>query len=1539
MTTDTTLNPAAADIIKLGGIATAQVPDSAVAQAIVYSSPALPERSVVRLAPAPLAVVEDLTAEAFGLSPAGATEVGFMRARASGFPAWPIMHDPGNARHALNLVGALQRAGRQLRSKPGAAKDELTKIGNDLGNAAPHFLPTFYEEAARMFLAAGNQTYAAQFVGKAREAERVHGLAIDEQRHQAVMLEFALEGAVSAKELTAEAKSLPGRVAPDEAYELFLRLNVERVLGGMPPYAGVLVDLRKLGRAAGKKPAETDHDFLGQVISAQSLRQAAGAFWERATPALKKLVETDEAVASGLVSFLPGKVKVAAWVAILSELRLLDQLAADPPAARSWLQMMMDQVVTRWDDGDSESLVPVILGWQQSLAGATFSCSGRLALDTMDALLEVGAEVELRGGGLDLRLWARNFFRRDLTFVAAHPRLRAAFSAPSWIPDDLPSVAAAHPGAREIVRGWLQTARDQGGLTLVGLERRLEFARWATAETYPAWHAEFDALYSGLDVPEIVAENLRLGLTTELTHPLVEQTITELKAAGTKNDRWPTVADQWPAIAVYCDNRVRFIEGAEIVAAHDFPADVDIEAAELVAGEIGIMVMDASYDSVRMWAGPTATQKLVGYYRAGAESSLPVPGGRLYPSGLVTPGGKAYHNTQHNGEVLSDGTHYWRLHLDDCVELDPETGREGRQSLPAALAAAVEQHRPEGFALSTGTMYRPVTPATADSLMSTADGMHSCIVLVQPQLYGTPAEQRIIDADGTLYTWTPPGRSFASPVWGVLRRPGGGVWLVDADRTLIDAETGLYLLPALTADADNHLLTQLPRHVWHHLRARDEGASERMRGLIATDVEALVEAVSGVPEPADIPRQTFWEPAYVYDVALPGSSAMATAAALLGVDAADTRMHPLLTSVVMVAVDALQSVRAAAEITGRAGGDPAADEVVDVPALNKVVAAHRPQYSRGSLQRVIQAIDDGSVPDENLDVAQIIGWESALVALAAAPLRPAEERTQLARLGVDLGEVGFLTPGMGTAVVPQLTSGTAGAWFTTRADGGHRLLRIAASYDYSVVLFAGEAPATVHDLPVTVASGERPDPDALLGVLLHLRDTDATLEWDPGWATALAAATGLSEAAAAILLMGLPRLGEYVQNFLPADVRTLLGLKVAEADMARTELRALPIQHLIALLAAAVPLSDPASYLTAGPDIAAMANMWRKLRGDRLTLPADVVADVTKTFHEWGADKVPELLQEVPDARTFADSRAHLQPAFLAAMAERLPLDDPLRAWLADRLEQLAAAFVATPQVEAAYSYSAQVLAALSLPEPQDRTVAERHEVDGLVLVCQYGRVEIFYSPAEAQKQPELLPRLEGLPVDNAGALRRTVRLHEFLTGDAVAETVAWLRTPGSGSPRDPQAVVPGVVEQAAAGLGVPAEAARYWLQLAALPNPSDRVVQAATGWTKAARTAAAAPLLEQGLVIEAKRPRAGRTLFLPGGWLEASAPHPPMEVWKAPFFDLDDTPKVSPLFGAVVYVGPMSTLFTDAWQRYADGDAPGYQELRTQPYRRRRRR
>ena len=107
---------------ELGGVSSNAVPDTVALQARRYAHPQFEGRIVVRLVRENLAEVEDLSLGVLGFTPDGDAGVGHVRNRAIGFPAWPIITDPANSRHALNLVGDLNRAAKLARSKAGPAK-------------------------------------------------------------------------------------------------------------------------------------------------------------------------------------------------------------------------------------------------------------------------------------------------------------------------------------------------------------------------------------------------------------------------------------------------------------------------------------------------------------------------------------------------------------------------------------------------------------------------------------------------------------------------------------------------------------------------------------------------------------------------------------------------------------------------------------------------------------------------------------------------------------------------------------------------------------------------------------------------------------------------------------------------------------------------------------------------------------------------------------------------------------------------------------------------------------------------------------------------------------------------------------------------------------------------------------------------------------------------------------------------------------------------------------------------------------------------
>jgi len=135
-----------------------------------------------------------------------------------------------------------------------------------------------------------------------------------------------------------------------------------------------------------------------------------------------------------------------------------------------------------------------------------------------------------------------------------------------------------------------------------------------------------------------------------------------------------------------------------------------------------------------------------------------------------------------------------------------------------------------------------------------------------------------------------------------------------------------------------------------------------------------------------------------------------------------------------------------------------------------------------------------------------------------------------------------------------------------------------------------------------------------------------------------------------------------------------------------------------------------------------------------------------------------------------------------------------------------------------------------------------------------------------------------------------------------------------AGNPYDPCVSAPNLVTQVVGTLGIPHDSARYFLQIAALPNPTDKNVRAWNGWKPKQLTNAATPLVEQGLVVQEKRRGAGRTRFLPGDWLPKTKLMPLMEEAKTPLYLIWNTPKPQPVVRGCPPLVPLPVLFHQAW-------------------------
>ncbi|MFE7603304.1 hypothetical protein [Streptomyces sp. NPDC057494] len=141
---------------------------------------------------------------------------------------------------------------------------------------------------------------------------------------------------------------------------------------------------------------------------------------------------------------------------------------------------------------------------------------------------------------------------------------------------------------------------------------------------------------------------------------------------------------------------------------------------------------------------------------------------------------------------------------------------------------------------------------------------------------------------------------------------------------------------------------------------------------------------------------------------------------------------------------------------------------------------------------------------------------------------------------------------------------------------------------------------------------------------------------------------------------------------------------------------------------------------------------------------------------------------------------------------------------------------------------------------------------------------------------------------------------------------------PAGGYEADPRLSCPELVARVAAELGAGEDAAALYLQLATLAAPTDRNVRRWNGWSTKRHTEVRAELLATGAVVEAKRARAGRTLFLPGDWTELKSPHLPLETVKL------RTHVVRPMWGKwirspfvrVLPTAPLHEMFEEAWAR-----------------------
>ena len=1585
-------------ILEAGGLVPVAQPVDGVSTDVVsarsYTHPALGDRAVVRLSPSALAEANDLEMEVLGFnSGTHLGDVGRQKRRALGFPGWCLVHDPPHARYALKVVKRFQKAARRVKSKPGFAKEDFDKLATELSSAVPHFLPSYFEEAGRAYLAHGNQKYAGQMFEKARDAERVYGLQVDEDLRRESFLEFALAGGVAIKSMSNYARDLGTAADPLTAYQQFRKLCVGRTLGGLPPWAGMSTALRKLAKRAGLDKATEDRRLIDELIEAPALKKAARGFWKDYSKAIAAACAEQPALRSYLLDLFPesggwrNKLQ-ADWLGWLEDWGCVDFLTGEVPEAAqpsggtaAWLGRVLDYV-WRWrgaSDAQVRLMSWVVRGVPKLKAGGASvrvtNAHSWVHLDLADLALSHGLTVSFSNQArLNLSHWVGSSglegCGRDPVHAVRHPQLSAllANATGASIGDgDFDRLSAGMEGFVEAKRTWLSGRLDTletGGVGSLRLGVK-ELVAKLTPGLLSDCGPEFYERLVGVRAVRALEISLREGIPDELGWPAIEAAVTELGDTSFETFAcFPTVvlANRIRAIAVGPDG---------ILAREDLqlPAKHQLDLVRFVDGRFLVLATDrTTYKRYGFWAGiPGSRFEHTNYIHNQAHVH-----GYIAESGLVVAGvrGVSVGDTSWPPptHLLSDGHTAWRPvpkppHGREWVEFDPRTGEKGRPSLPAFL----EDFGREGSAVHVGRSR--LLPWTGDSPLGARAGLVGWRVRERDPEHPLGASRPAAEAEG-IDGRTCVADSVAELPWGLLSLPGRASPLrVHHSRgwrgmgtTTFHTESGSVSAHIGRSELRMESFGQalvLPAIFLHAYTPRDPSASRAMRTLDAARVQGWFDAAhttASGPDP---------------------SLTNTVKAAMAAVDLTDNRRLQRgiagLTTLAAIAQTQLDHLVASMR--------PSDGPVVDVSLLSDDLAKDglagfvdtvwsRDGHLGNAILATAAALESGAGTSQALDTSvlwwSLLGRERALAVIASLDTTPDARRQVL----LQLLELLSSTPFSGTTRTGfRLLYGTV----------DRALLRSMASRPvvaHNGSVFVVKTTTSYHHgdpLPVRVLekvgpNGPQVPPFLTLTATRTFHDTWGSAADIAELRTALShhgpvgvpdptpfiTHTGRPRAEARLVLAGLPYIQKYENNFLPKDLRTRLELKVAEAKTARGPLKKLTVDQRLALFAGGF---QQLHQVFDGSWVQGVADAWvaafgRSIALDEATLAAVPSAtakalgtgvreglemflapDSTSSLHtDPNPGLTPKGLDLGTSSSTFSSTVLKRVAELLPWVCTALPADDPIRQGAAKVLELTRARlgsgrfFVSLGR---RYVYGEpnadDTFEAIGGELLEGGSVRDR----GLWLVTKNNRTLHYYFRPDRIQSPDDLHTLRQL---HTNAHDRGLQ-HTLLV---LSENYDRLAQPSATAPghhdADPRQSNPVLVARVMDRLNVSEDAATLYLQTLALVDCTTKNVRMWNGWTAARYKKASAELAtKDGLALEAKRARAGRKLFVPGGWLAQRAPNLPLERWKMPLYSLqipEGTTQATGPLATFLPLLPLAEHFQAALDRVEAGDGPRYEEV-----------
>ncbi|MEU6716066.1 DUF4132 domain-containing protein [Nonomuraea sp. NPDC046802] len=1186
------------------GLAPAGTPGGEEITARRYHHPLLGARPVIRLTGRTVAPLEDrLLADAGYFAPDVGEPVAAGHRPALRYPAWALVHDHANAGVALSAGVEMARAGRMAGPRPGPALEEFQRIAATL--PADH-LPLFWEEAGRMFIAAGRDKQGALQFARARKADRHAAKSIDPARRRAVFLEFALAGALPAKDIKAYVGELSQGPDPVAAYGELRELALRRTTGGLAPWPEMLAQIGKLAKAA-KLDVVTEHRLLLEsLMDAPALWRSADGFWTAQRKLLLPVVAASAALRKRLTWRLteaPPSEMDAWWFDLLKESGALDDLAAD---AGEWLSAMLG----RYSGVSSPSVPEELLRLLPQLAGRIREAGTPVRFDVgapddyhnIDAValascLEVGIPLADPGPAARLRNW-QGPAQVDLQALIDDERFGPVLvrSVPGggdefrklWVEK------ALQPALRASIDAELGRGRSRG------LADAAYALRWMEDNLRTDMPKELPDLLdriAKLDMVTPLTRTLRAGILDELGWAALDEAATELKGKNVWcRASWPvlTVHDRRKAIAIGPGGRIAEHQLRVPSGAGQFSYTPEV----YFSGGQFLVLHYVNGRQQHYWSN--APDKIF-TVRPGMWKSFyhePEQHGYTFmaPNGRRFMGHKVLDHHEErlgpNGHMFHDGRDFWwhaKDGLDSQVHLvDLATGELEEEDLPDFFDPSLLGENDEWDFESSSLA--PLPRGVKGSPLG-SDGTHVGLLVARDRVTRQVRYHRIDDVHGVL------DGAGITAMWGLLDIPGaerrlilsGGVRRYDPVRAR-DAETGeLYWQAELKNDGwtDNEpdLVAAgtrlIPRPAfWHFLEPRDPAGSQALRQITEDTVRLLLKAAATSEE------------------------ALSAAIGKLLPEVS----HPLLVRGIAGCVqEARELISHRGRILARLKRPRLARIRVSEEDLGGALDGLVSQYSSGYHGTATQieltsAFFTGAIDAETamerwqynwsaFDWTELPGRIGGLAVRAVSAVTSAEHRRALARLLRFWALSPLAEPGLRRGLLDEEQRAAF-------SDENGTLMPLSISMLYSDW---GEAYSDVtSDIAAFLQRGTVPGPAGLFDVqtvpegwatperlhrLVGELERSGPVPFDPGAAARLAEATGLDDAAAALLMTGLPHIMDDGHNFLPPETRQTLGLKVTDAKTARDRLRRVPAVAYLELYDAAMP-DDPTGLW----DQAAMAD-------------------------------------------------------------------------------------------------------------------------------------------------------------------------------------------------------------------------------------------------------------------------------------------------------------------------------------------------------------